>query len=228
MEAMMMMTTFLLPPLLESPESELPFRRSTDEGLVEVNLILEVEAEAAVAAAVITTTADLLDIVDAAPVAPLHPHRGREIEIDEIQAEVFRQVHVVVDAIDLEVGAEEEEEEGKEEVVALESALVEEVVVVHAPARNSGPDGLALTVEIGGDDAREVGRMNGRRGTTEVEVEVAVVLVEIGIEMRVAAAADVGQAQVPIEGKTGLAKVRAVEGRRQGGTPKLRRLLLLW
>ena len=221
-----MMTTFPLPPLLGSPESELPFRRSTDEGLVEVDQLLEVEAEAAVAAAVITTTADLLDIVDAvaAPVTPLHRHRGREIEIDEIQAEVFRQVHVVVDAIDLEVEAEEEEE------VALQSVLVDEaqkVVAAHAPARNSGPDGLALTVEIGGDDAREVERLIERRGTTGVEVEVAVVLVEIGIEMRVAAAADVGQAQVPIEGKTGLAKVRAVEGRRQGGTPKLRTLLLL-
>ncbi len=219
-----MMTTFPLPPLLESPESELPFRKSTDEGLVEVDQLLEVEAEAAVAAAVITTTADLLDIVVVvALVTPLHPHRGREIEIDKIQAEVFRLVLVVVGAIDLEVEAEGEEEE-----VSLESVLVEEVVVVHVLIRNSGPDGLALTVEIGGDDAREVERMNGRRGTTEVEVEVAVVLVEIGIEMRGAAAADVGQAQVPIEGKTGLAKVRAVEGRRQGGTLKLRRLLLLW
>lgn len=221
MEAMMMMTTFPLPPLLESPESELPFRKSTDEGLVEVDQLLEVEAEAAVAAAVITTTADLLDIVDAAPVAPLHPHRGREIEIDEIQAEVFRQVLVVVGAIDLEVEAEGEEEE-----VSLESVLVEEVVVVPVLTRNSGPDGLALTVETDDDDAREVERLIGRSGTTGVEVEVEVVLVGIGIEMRVAAA-DVGQVQVPIEGKTGLAKVRAVEGRRQGGTPKLLRLLLL-
>ena len=218
----MMMTNSLLP-LLESPESELPFRRSTDEGLVEVNQLLEVEAEAAVAATVVTTTADLLDIVVVvALVTPLHPHRGREIKTDETKAEVFRQVPVVVDAIDLEVEAEGEEEE-----VSLESVLVEEVVVVHVLIRNSGPDGLALTVEIGGDDAREVERLIERRGTTEVEVEVAVVLVEIGIEMRVAAAADVGQAQVPIEGKTGLAKVRAVEGRRQGGTPKLLRLLLL-
>ncbi len=222
MEAMMMMTNCLLP-LLDSPESELPFRRSTDEGLVEVDLILKVEAKAAVAATVITTTADLLDIVDAAPVTPLHRHRGREIEIDEIQAEVFRQVLVVVGAIDLEVEAEGEEEE-----VSLESVLVEEVVVVPVLTRNSGPDGLALTVETDGDDAREVERLIGRSGTTGVEVEVEVVLVGIGIEMRVTAAIDVGQAQVPIEGKTGLGKVRAVEGRRQGGTLKLLTLLLLW